>query len=232
MSITSNTKAEIATGHSPIAPPIAPTILHGELRRVLIYNQHMKKNILLHICCAPDGCVPVPDLINEGWNVIGFFYGSNIHPYDEYVKRLEAVNRLISHNAVKCEIPCYTPDEWLKNVKGLEEEPEGGKRCTECFRTQLEAGAKAAKALGCEYMSTTLTISPHKNVKLLNELGEAISASHSLKRTRTLPAELLRLRLQREAIFLIISAKFSGLSFSLKIKDFFDSFTNSAAFLA
>ena len=141
----------------------------------------MKKKILLHICCAPDGSVPVPDLISEGWDVVGFFYGSNIHPYDEYVKRLEAVNRLISHNAVKCEIPSYSPDEWLKNVKGLELEPEGGKRCAECFRTQLEASARAAKSLGCEYMSTTLTISPHKNVSLINELGQSISNSHGLK---------------------------------------------------
>ena len=141
----------------------------------------MKKNILLHICCAPDGSVPVPDLIDEGWNVTGFFYGSNIQPFDEYVKRLEAVNTLVSLNAITCEIPPYCPDEWFGNVRGLEDEPEGGKRCTECFRTQLNASAKAAKSLGCEYMSTTLTISPHKNVSLINELGEAISTANGLK---------------------------------------------------
>ena len=141
----------------------------------------MSKNILLHICCAPDGTVPIPDLLNEGWNVYGFFYGSNIHPHDEYLRRLEAIHTVTSHNGIPCSIPEYLPDEWLRKIHGLENEPEGGKRCTECFRCQLEASANEAVRLGCEYMSTTLTISPHKNVKLINEIGESISKSHGLK---------------------------------------------------
>lgn len=139
------------------------------------------KNILLHICCAPDGSVPIPDLLAEGWNVYGFFYGSNIHPRDEYARRLEAIKILASHNEIACEIPEYLPEEWLAKIHGLENEPEGGKRCTECFRIQLEASAREALRLGCEYMSTTLTISPHKNVKLINEIGESIASSHGLK---------------------------------------------------
>ena len=139
------------------------------------------RKILLHIFCAPDGSVPVPDLTAEGWSVIGFFYGSNIHPFDEYYKRLCAVRTLISHNSIECEIPPYSPQEWLSKIHGLENEPEGGKRCSECFRTQLEASAHEAIRLGCEYMSTTLTISPHKNVKLINEIGESVSSSHGLK---------------------------------------------------
>ena len=141
----------------------------------------MSKNILLHICCAPDGTVPIPDLLNEGWNVYGFFYGSNIHPHDEYLRRLEAIHTVTSHNGIPCSIPEYLPDEWLRKIHGLENEPEGGKRCTECFKTQLEASANEAVRLGCEYMSTTLTISPHKNVNLINEIGDSISKSHGLK---------------------------------------------------
>ena len=139
------------------------------------------KNILLHICCAPDASVPVPDLLAEGWNVYGFFYGSNIHPRDEYIRRLEAIHILASHNEIACEIPEYSPEEWLSKIHGLENEPEGGKRCAECFRIQLEASAREALRLGCDYMSTTLTISPHKNVKLINEIGEEIASSHGLK---------------------------------------------------
>ena len=139
-----------------------------------------EKNILLHICCAPDACVPVPDLISEGWNVKGFFYGSNIHPFDEFNLRLEALHKLMTHTGINCEILNYNPSEWLEKISGLENEPEGGRRCEECFRIQLESGALLAKKLGCENFCTTLTISPHKNVNLINSLGEKISAHHGL----------------------------------------------------
>ncbi|MBR1487246.1 MAG: epoxyqueuosine reductase QueH [Synergistaceae bacterium] len=137
----------------------------------------MKKNLLLHICCAPDASVPVPDLLNEGWNVKGFFYGSNIHPFDEYQKRLEALGILIKHTGIECEILPYNPDEWLEKIHGLDDEPEGGRRCEKCFELQLEAGACCAKKFGFENFCTTLTISPHKNVNLINSIGEKISSA-------------------------------------------------------
>ena len=139
-----------------------------------------RKSILLHICCAPDGSVPVPDLQAEGWNVTGFFYGSNIHPLDEYTRRLEAVNILAGHCGISCVIGHYEPDEWLEGVKGLEAEPEGGRRCEKCFTLQLEACAHEALRLGHENICTTLTISPHKNVELINRLGQDIANSHGL----------------------------------------------------
>lgn len=137
-------------------------------------------NILLHICCAPDASVPIPDLLTEGWNVYGYFYGSNIHPQEEYFRRLEALNILTRHTGILCESAAYSPDEWLTGISGLEHEPEGGRRCIRCFELQLEAGARIARALGYEYFCTTLTISPHKNVELINALGERISAAHGL----------------------------------------------------
>ena len=139
-----------------------------------------EKNLLLHICCAPDASVPVPDLLAEGWNVKGFFYGSNIHPHDEYIKRLEAVDILKKYSGIDCEILEYNPGEWLEKISGLENEPEGGRRCARCFEIQLEAGACLARKLGIENFSTTLTISPHKNVQLINEIGERVSALHGI----------------------------------------------------
>ena len=138
------------------------------------------KKILLHICCAPDASVPVPDLISEGWEVTGFFYGGNIQPFDEYLKRLEALKILVNHTGIKCEIADYNPNEWLEKISGLEDEPEGGGRCEKCFEAQLEAGALFAKKNGCENFCTTLTISPHKNVNLINNLGEKISVNNKL----------------------------------------------------
>lgn len=139
------------------------------------------KNLLLHICCAPDASIPVPDLLAEGWNVKGFFYGSNIHPFEEYKKRLEALKILINHTGIDCEILEYNPDEWLEKIRGLENEPEGGRRCEKCFELQLEAGACYAKKIGFENFCTTLTISPHKNVNLINSLGEKISSLYKIK---------------------------------------------------
>ncbi|MBQ7152014.1 MAG: epoxyqueuosine reductase QueH [Synergistaceae bacterium] len=139
-----------------------------------------EKNLLLHICCAPDASVPVPDLLAEGWKVRGFFYGSNIHPLDEYKKRLDALKILMRHTGIECEVLPYDQDEWLEKISGLENEPEGGRRCTKCFELQLEAGACAAKKLGCENFCTTLTISPHKNVNLINALGEDLSRKNNL----------------------------------------------------
>lgn len=138
-------------------------------------------NIMLHICCAPDGSVPVPDLQSEGWNVKGFFYGSNIHPFEEYERRLEAVRILAGHCGIECVIGHYEPGEWQESVKGLEGEPEGGRRCARCFRLQLEASAAEALKHGCEYLCTTLTISPHKNVELINGLGREVAGSYGLK---------------------------------------------------
>ena len=140
-----------------------------------------RKSILLHICCAPDGSIPIPDLQAEGWNVTGFFYGSNIHPHGEYVRRLEAVRTLACHCGIECVIGHYDPDEWLAGVSGLEAEPEGGLRCRECFRIQLEASAREAVRVGCEWLCTTLTISPHKNVGLINALGQEVAESFGLQ---------------------------------------------------
>ena len=142
-------------------------------------NENERK-LLLHICCAPDASVPVPDLSAEGWSVVGFFYGSNIQPYDEYLKRLEALNVLIKHSRIDCKIFEYNPSDWLEKISGLENEPEGGLRCEKCFEVQLEAGACLAKKLGIKNFSTTLTISPHKNVKLINEIGEHVSAFYGI----------------------------------------------------
>lgn len=149
-------------------------ILQGDYYAVM-------KSILLHICCAPDGSVPVPDLLTEGWKVTGFFYGSNIHPHEEYLRRLEAVKILAVNFGIDCVIGHYVPNEWLEGVQGLEAEPEGGKRCGKCFTLQLDACAREALKLGSEYICTTLTISPHKNVELINSLGQEIAQRYSLK---------------------------------------------------
>ena len=74
----------------------------------------------------------------------------------------------------------YDPREFFNLVKGLESEPEGGKRGEKCFRLRLSAAAQKAKELGADYFTTTLTISPLKNAALLNQIGEEEAAKHGV----------------------------------------------------
>ena len=139
-----------------------------------------KPSLLLHICCAPDATIPWPALL-EKYNVTGFFYGSNIHPLKEYERRIDSVKILQKSISGFVVFPPYSPETWHNATHGLENEPEGGARCTICFRKQFEATAKYAKEHNFEYITTTLTISPHKNVKLINEIGNSIASQYGVK---------------------------------------------------
>jgi predicted adenine nucleotide alpha hydrolase (AANH) superfamily ATPase len=138
------------------------------------------KVLLLHICCAPDATVPWPELLKDGLKVKGFFYGGNVQPESEYERRTEALRKLCGHLGAEAAIMPFDMSEWLRAVRGLEDEPEGGKRCEACFSLQLEAAASYAEKNGFTELSTTLTISPHKDPNLINEIGERAAGRHGL----------------------------------------------------
>lgn len=139
----------------------------------------MKDKVLLHICCAPDATHPFIELSKE-YEITGYFYGSNIQPEEEYVKRLEAIKKLSERWSFKIIVDEYKPKLWFEQIKGLESEPEGGKRCERCFYIQLKRGAEIAKIEGIKVFTTTLTISPHKNVNLINHIGKEIAKEMDL----------------------------------------------------
>lgn len=141
----------------------------------------MSKKLLLHICCAPDATIPWPELIAEGYKTVGFFYGSNIHPQEEYERRLEALNILQKSVAGKVILPKYDTEQWLTEAEKFAKEPEGGKRCEVCFRLQLEAAARYAAENGYNAFCTTLTISPHKNVALINAIGAELGKKYKIE---------------------------------------------------
>ena len=132
---------------------------------------NFKRRLLLHICCAPDATVPWPALASEGFEVRGFFYGSNIHPWCELQKRRDAVMKLSSLLEMEAEIAPYSPSEWFSAMDGLYDEREGGARCEACFALQLESAARYAAMDNFGYVCTTLSISPHKDPGLINHLG-------------------------------------------------------------
>jgi predicted adenine nucleotide alpha hydrolase (AANH) superfamily ATPase len=150
----------------------------------------MSLYLLLHICCAPDATVPFRSLKAEAekWEndgVVGYFYGSNVHPESEYRRRVDALKFLSDREKIPVLLRPYDPEEWFAQTSPLANEPEGGARCAVCFALQLSAAAREAERLGKGSaprlrLCTTLTISPHKDVSLISRLGGKIAASRGL----------------------------------------------------
>ena len=140
-----------------------------------------KPKLLLHSCCAPCSSYVITYLYDY-FDITILYYNPNIYPYEEYKKRKDEQIRLISNfKGVKI-IDCdYDNDIYNEVIKGLENEPERGSRCTKCFYLRLDKTGEIAKKNNFEYFVTTLTVSPYKNAKLLNEIGEDISKKYDIK---------------------------------------------------
>ena len=143
-----------------------------------ISNFKEPKNILLHSCCAPCSSHVINFLTNY-FNITILYYNPNISPKEEYLKRKAEQIRLISNLQTKNKLDyldCdYDNNIYESKIKGLESCTEGGKRCQICFELRLAKTATIAQKLNYEYFGTTLTVSPHKNAKLINQIGEEIA---------------------------------------------------------
>src|SRR3972149_617358 len=126
-----------------------------------------KPRLLLHICCAPCSSY-VLELLQEQFDVTGYFYGPNIHPEEEYYRRWSQMQKL----ALKIGLPLleapYEKESWFEQTRGLEMEPEGGKRCSLCYAMRLEGTAKYARENNFQLFATVLTVSPHKKAPTIN----------------------------------------------------------------
>ncbi len=129
-----------------------------------------KKKLLLHCCCAP--CSSYSFLfLKDKFDITSFFYNPNIQIKEEHDKRLSELKRLIKEMELGINVIEEYDDEFRKIATGLENEPERGKRCTLCYELRLRKCAILAKKLGFDCFSTTLSISPYKDAKRLNEIG-------------------------------------------------------------
>ncbi len=158
------------------------------------YNNKMKEilesfdgkvyNLLLHSCCGPCSSYVISRL-TKYFNITVFYYNPNIEPEDEYLKRKEEQKRFIKEykginkiDFLDCD---YDNKEFEKNIIGLENEKEGGKRCSVCFHLRLNKSAKVAKEKGFDYFTTTLTVSPYKNSKIINEIASDLEKEYDIK---------------------------------------------------
>ena len=139
--------------------------------------------LLLHSCCAPCSSY-VLEYLSNYFKITIYYYNPNISPIDEFNKRVEEQKRLINELPTKNKIDFiegyYDNNLYEEIIKGLENEKEGGARCHLCYRMRLENTAKLAKEKGFDYFTTTLSISPYKNSKVLNEIGEELANKHDV----------------------------------------------------
>ncbi|MFO8016048.1 MAG: epoxyqueuosine reductase QueH [Candidatus Woesearchaeota archaeon] len=138
------------------------------------------KRLLLHTCCAPCSTHAI-ELLKDKYEVVLFFSNSNIFPRGEYEKRLDNARKIASVHGLELVEDDYDHESWLSAVKGLESEPEGGKRCLECFRFNIRRARDCAWQRGFDLFTTTLTISPHK------DSGSIIRIGHELGGQRAIP---------------------------------------------
>jgi len=127
-------------------------------------------HVLLHLCCAPDAAYGVLAM-QERFRVTGFFFNPNIHPAEEYARRLEALGKLVEAFPFALETEEGGEQEWEEAVAGLAGEPEGGRRCEACIRLRLARTAARARELGIPAFSTVLTVSPRKDAAMVNRIG-------------------------------------------------------------
>ena len=128
------------------------------------------KKLLLHVCCAP--CSPhVIELLQKEFDLIAFFYNPNIHPQEEYERRLAEVERYCRERTIVLVKGEYDTERWFSSVKGMEEQKEGGDRCDICYRLRLEKTALTARMHAIGYFATTLTVSPYKKALVINRIG-------------------------------------------------------------
>jgi len=143
-------------------------------------NDNEKPSLLLHACCAP--CSPhVLNLLEQDYSVTVLFYNPNIQPEEEYRKREEEIRRFSAERGFELIVGDYNTARWLDETRGLEGEPEGGRRCRVCFRHRLDRAAFITSQLGQDIFTTTLTVSPHKNAGVINEEGESAAKRHGVK---------------------------------------------------
>ena len=143
-----------------------------------------RKKLLLHCCCAPCASSVVERLLKENkYDITMYFSNSNILPQEEYEKRKAEIIRLNKEIFVDTNliIEEYNPSEYFEAINGLETLGEGSIRCDACIGYRMKNSAKYACKNGFDIFATTLTVSPHKNAKKINEIGENLATEFGIE---------------------------------------------------
>ena len=154
-------------------------INYNEEMKKIIKELHGNNKLLLHSCCGPCSS-SVIERLKDYFDITILYYNPNIEPIEEYLKRKEEQIRLLNELNIKFMDIDYLNEEYRSKVIGYEKEPENGLRCHICYRLRLEKTAKIAKENNFDYFATTLTVSPYKNAKVINELGLELQNKYNI----------------------------------------------------
>ena len=135
------------------------------------------QQVLLHACCAPCSSAIVEWMLANGVEPTIFYYNPNIFPREEYEIRKQESKRHAESLGIRWIDGDYDHDGWRAAVCGLEQEPERGRRCEQCFYLRLLATARKARELGIRYFTTTLASSRWKNIEQITRAGERAEAA-------------------------------------------------------
>ena len=160
-----------------------PKINYQKKLEELIKTLNRKPSLLLHSCCGPCS-TEVIAFLKDYFEITIFYYNPNIEPLEEYNHRKNEQKRFLNEykdakiSFLDCE---YDNNAFKEIARGLEHIPEGGARCNKCFYLRMKKTAIVAKENNFEYFGTTLTVSPHKNSTIINQIGEKISQEENIK---------------------------------------------------
>jgi len=158
------------------ASPLLPNF-QKEMEAIIASLGKTRPKLLLHSCCGPCSSA-VLETVTKHFDATVYFYNPNILPAEEYEKRLYWQKILLERAPFAQGVALLVPDRdeaaFRAAARGLESAPEGGARCTECFTLRLGRTAEAAREGGYDFFATTLTVSPHKNAPLINQLGQRL----------------------------------------------------------
>ena len=192
-----------------------------EMDRIIEKQGTARPRVLLHVCCGPCSSSVLEYLIRY-FDLTLLWYNPNIYPEAEFQKRYDTLLKLIEDmgrsDRVSVLFEEHRAAEYYERVRGLEDEPEGGRRCTACFRLRLEETAKLAAERGFDYFCTTLTLSRHKDAVRINALAEEIAQRAGVK---WLPSEFKKRDGENRSIELCEKYKvyrqlYCGCEYSLK----------------
>ena len=139
------------------------------------------KKIILHACCAPCASYPIKKLIEDNYKPVVFFYNPNIFPLEEYEIRRVELEKYCKKIGIEYFEGEYEIKKFYETIKGFEQEPEKGKRCSICFNLRLDKTAQFAKEQGIDCFTTTLSVSPHKNSNQIFEEGKLIAQKYGVE---------------------------------------------------
>lgn len=170
-----------------VRKPLGKTDANREMEALIAGFEGERPRLLLHSCCGPCSTSVLERLLPY-FQVEVFFYNPNIDPEEEYSRREEEQIRYLAKLGIPFHKSEYRPDAFEEAVQGHEGAPEGGSRCSLCFLLRLRATAARGEELGIPWFATTLTVSSHKNSRLVNESGEQ-AAKQTEGRIAYLPSD-------------------------------------------